>query len=343
MKSKLKNENEKRKLPFWFHYKLKNSKTIPLEPRTGDQLRVGYIPSSYFNKTPNNEETLYSLVNSYRDTFLSSAQYVSTSDMTVVSPEFLMERQLIKNGLDSSNVEYTTYGEFYLDGIQSSIKAVFPLNSTYKLNVDSPKLVLNLKERDFIPILKNEEKVYIDGINQYDKYEKPVESDVGLIKRDNTDNYISTGDAIQYVHKYVASSINSFPIYERNENNSSEFIKETLMVNSSETPSYIYLNVERALAGFDNKEYQNYFMGPYLYENVAYKQFHNDGTFTLMNTDSPLTFYTKFKNTTYNLFEILNGKINGKTFKSIRDDVNSTDKQFYKGYIEGEKKQLLMV
>ena len=51
MKSKLKNENEKKKLPFWFHYKLKNSKTLPLESRTGDQLRVGYVPSSYFNKT----------------------------------------------------------------------------------------------------------------------------------------------------------------------------------------------------------------------------------------------------------------------------------------------------
>ena len=54
---------------------------------------------------------------------------------------------------------YTKKGLYYLSGVTSSIKTVWPLDSILTSQSDSPKLNLNYVNREIFPYLNNSNKV----------------------------------------------------------------------------------------------------------------------------------------------------------------------------------------
>ena len=252
------------------------------------------------------------------------------SNEKVIEPTFIFERKLIEEGIQSKDINYTLSGVYYLDKVDSSIRAVFPLNSTFKLNVDSPSLLLNLKERMFFPLDGNEtKKTYLHDVQRYDKYNEPIEHESVSFKYENTDDYI--GQYITtYVHKPIAETVNSLPIYEE-EFGTSNYVTETIKAINNKP----VLKIERAKAVSDlslsntESDFKNFIMGPYTSNTICYRKFDAEGNYIFKNAEKPLNFWFKFKDSVYNLYEIINGKVNGKSFTQLA----GVDKLLYQSYL----------
>lgn len=245
----------------------------------------------------------------------------------VIDPSYIFERKLIEYGIESKDINYTLSGVYYLDNVDSSVRAVFPLNSSFKLNVDSPALLLNLKERMFFPLDYNlTEKYYLNNVQRYDKYNELIKHESTSFKYENTDEYI--GDTItKYVHKPIADTKNSEPIYDT-EFETSGYIAETIKSNNGKP----VLKIERAPAvekPTTASDFKNFIMGPYTASTIAYRKFDSEGNYFFKNVDSELNLWFRFKNQTYNLLDILNGTIDKVKFSLLK----GTNKLLYQSYL----------
>ena len=112
------------------------------------------MPSSIF-KLPTNDEiaagielTPYQEIAEIRQN-INSLNSIETNDdnykgKKIIDQSYIFERKLIEKNIPTKDISYTLFGIYYLDKVDSSIRAVFPLNSSFKLNNDSPSLLLNL-------------------------------------------------------------------------------------------------------------------------------------------------------------------------------------------------------
>ena len=282
-------------------------------------------------------DSTYSLVKDFRTLLISNVNEDKNEKKNYIDEEYSLEKQLIKNNKDTSKIDYTISGIFYLDGFQSSVRTVFPLNSVFKLESDNPNLVLNLKERNFIPISGLQYgKIYLNEVERLDKYGNVIEDSTSKSNvMINTDDFISeygTKYVTNYVHKYLVSSEKSRPEYETD--SEGNFVNENIKFTAN---NELIFKVERAeIKEKNNITWSNFFIGPYLKDNVAYRKWHNDSSFEIKNVSSPLNFYTSFRGVIYNLYDIINGKINETSF----DDLSEIDKVFYDNYIKSKRKQI---
>ena len=90
-------------------------------------------------------------IKEFRNNIISEATNLGNNNYSIpLSASF--EKVLIQNGIDTKNVDYTLTGAYYLSDVESSIRSVWPLNSSFKGSIDNPKLILNYKERNFFPL-----------------------------------------------------------------------------------------------------------------------------------------------------------------------------------------------
>ena len=359
IKHKLDTEIGKRLLPFWYHFKLnriRNENALNYNPQNGIRLSPVIISGNNINRLMN--DNLYTDIRQYRDNLinftLSSESENGIEYLTQLSG--LIEKQIIDNEKwDSKDVEYTASGGYYLDALNSSIKAVFPLSQTKTINVDNPDILLNLKNRYYLPIYKDDiendkSKIYIlSGISfnqkivKYDAFDLPIENFDKEIKQiDTTDNY--TNNTNIFIHKNIAESKNSLPIYEKDENG--DFVNYQMNYRSQ---TYNFENHDQPYFEFDSAYLLNeknvtvnrlFFKGPYTKDNVSYFTVNNDMSTSLnLNGNEALTFYIKYKNNVYSLYDIVNNLLDDsddlKTLKSNYFSVkNSEINNDHKLYID---------
>lgn len=329
LRYKLTNEVNKKLLPFWYHYSL---------IRNRESNYLNYCPSGTVRLQPvapsgNNINRLmdasdeYLYVNDVRDQMLSNA-VVSHNDNNDKDENYillssLIEKRLIEKNYDSRNIEYTAYGAYLLGNLNSSIKAVFPLDKQKLISVDSPNILLNLKNRAFLPILKNDDditsKIYLLSgesteykMIKYDKFGLPIESIKDAVLQIDTTDHYDIGGLAEPIHKYISKSKNSNPIYATNDDGSYKNFtlnyntKQSIYSDSEVDAPYIPLDfIENAS---DKSKSKYYLTGPYTIYNVAYKIVNNDGTTSLKYENNPLTLYIKPSDTedSISLYDLLN-------------------------------------
>ena len=351
---KLNNEINKKLLPFWYNYNLvrdRSSQFLNYVPSDGVRLQPVAISGSNENRLMT--EPGYDKVDEYR-TDLVETSMTKTDDLNIEKNynyiSKIIERRVLDDDIDTRDIDYTSYGGYALTSLNSSIKTVFPL-SKYKLNLsDSPNILLSLKTRAFLPILKddndNESKIYLLSGNypegcllKYDKYNLPIKLiDENLLHVDTVDNYFND----LFIHKYIASSKNSRPLYDVDESGNYKNFSIQYNVEKDkydELNSNIdipYLDLEEAIQSGNSTFF---FTGPYTIYNVAYKVINDDGTMSVnVNGNEPLTFYVKINDETgevSSLFDILNtpssnfnnDQIYNSYFKNIVSDAKQS-KQF---------------
>ena len=340
---KIENETDRRLLPMWLHYKFNNAKFLNgisesdfedfAASNEGEQ-KIGVIRNSNFNDEP------YNKIKEYRDEMIASAKTDEGAlpgeylhGKLLVDYDKLLERQIISEGLyESKDIDYTSTGAFYLMGLTSSIKVVYPLNSLNMISSDNPHVVLNFKNREFIPTyalidssaVDESQRIYVANVDKTDKYGYKVKSDKSTT--DSTDNYV--GEYIStYVHKYIAKSSNSKPVSQNDDDTGSQ-IEEVIPVYND---SQVCLKIEgsRGFVGSDSNN-KNFIMGPYLSNTVAYFKYDAQSNKMLINANqgSECTFYFKYKENVYSLFDVINGKIGSYDLSS---NASSTDGTFLKG------------
>ena len=299
LEKKITSENEKRLLPFWVHYHL----NVDQDPNArndafqgSNQIGLEYVEAEYFSNDP------LKSINQYRNDLINNA--ISGTNEYYTDLSSLIESRIVKDNIsESKDIKYTTSGNFYLDNVSSSIRAVFPLNNKYKFSMDNPKIILNLKNREFISIKKlrgknsaEKDPIYVRNVYKIDNEGYKIIDGTGVL--DNTDNYIDSLPNISYVHKLMAESSLSNPLYDQN---------NTYQELNSYNQDQLYFKIESCtLSGIS----RNFIIGPYTRDTIAYFKYDILGNKTLQNANNPLSFYFKYGNNVYSLYDFINTSAN---------------------------------
>lgn len=177
--SKLKNELDKKTLPFWVHSKI--ARFDDFDTAVNDE-NGSLIYLEVVNDVDMNDEK-YEKIKSFRTTIENNILINEDTNETVVDAEFMLEQQIMRNNVlsngltfSSKDIDYTRQGLYYLSGVTSSIKAVWSLNSVSHTKIDNPKLNLNYINREIFPYISNSNnEVKINGVNKVDSFGQEIE------------------------------------------------------------------------------------------------------------------------------------------------------------------------
>lgn len=306
IKSKLESETDKRTLPFWVHHKIArfDNENTAVNSKNKSLIRLEVI-----NDYDMNDEK-YKKILDFRTTIESNSIFDNKTNYAVANTQYMLEQQILANGelsngltFSSKDIDYTKKGLYYLSGVTSSIKTVWPLDSILTSQSDSPKLNLNYVNREIFPYLNNSNKVVkVNNVHKTDSFGNEIDiagSEVNSIAP-NTFKYIVKSKVNTPLLKYDAANKNVKVYLDNNENG-------------------YYLNIEQFSNNNSNSKY--YFTGPYLNDRSYisyYKNDKNTGTKVLQNDlagTNEVRFYVSmdFRNSLYkfDLFDLINSNISG--------------------------------
>ena len=232
-KLKLSLENDIFDLPPWIHYKIKkdvySNQDYWYSPNAKFVFRLGSVGN----------------LNADIDKFRQKIEESGSNNNYVINPILTLESQIELNNLQTANVETTNTGEYMLSDVESSIRAVWPLNNQYKDALESPKLNLHFVKRLIYPFIdKNNKNYYIEGVKRTDSLGNLLIDPTGTID-------IKTPGS----HKYLVKVLN----------NEIQFENQTYKINKDDN-GRPYINYE---VHNDKK----YIMNPYLdsLNSLSYK------------------------------------------------------------------------
>ena len=170
--SKLTNEIDRKTLPFFIHHKIArfDDENLNVNDNNPTLSRLEVI-NEY---DTNNDE--YRQINEFRQNIGSNLKNDEERNQPICDSKFLLEQQILRSkDLLTKDINFTISGLYYLSGLTSSIKAVFPLNASLKTNFDNPKLNLNYVNREIFPYQINGQNVRIKNVNKLDSFGNEID------------------------------------------------------------------------------------------------------------------------------------------------------------------------
>ena len=292
LNNQLKLEKDSIKLPPWIEYNVSRFN----KSTKGKAINLVYSNKSiiYLDDIENVSDEITNI----RNNVISSMTYDTAEGCYVSQYKNMPQLVMNQNGIDTSNVSVTANGVYILNNVESSIRAVWPLDAkhlTDDLNpdIDNPRLNIHFANREFIKLQdSNNNEIFVNGMYKTDKFgnKKKDLSKTEIIYANNT-------------KKKIVKSVNN------------ELITEKYAVKIPKYNEFYYLvlnefNEKKYITGpyFNNKNYVSY-----------YKQDKNSGNLddvvlTNDNDGQEATFYFKYKDHTYSLYKFINGEYNSDLY-----------------------------
>ena len=241
----VKSENDSIKLPPWIHYKLKRFDT-------SDQETVALSGENKFIVNLEHVRNTSDQILSYRNAVLDKAKPDEYNDL-VANSDLIPEICMYKDGIDTGTVSHTANGTYVLSAVESSIRAVWPMDSNtandIEISPEQPPLNLHFVNREIFNMLNsNGKEVLISDIYKTDKFGKYKELE------DRT-----TVNVSDKTHKYIVKVTANRIQYKRD--SADEFIPIIISRNNTDL-STVYINCETVNG-------KKYIMGPY-FNNKKY-------------------------------------------------------------------------
>lgn len=287
-------EKDSIKLPPWIHYKLerddRGERETPINSLNKFVIKLDHIRDTSDKITSYRNDILTGMV-------LGHNEY--NGDYYTAPSGLIPEVRMYEDGVETDLISQTANGQYYLDGVQSSIRAVWPLNDVSKNNLDTPEINLHFVNRELLNLKSaNGLNVLINGVAKTDKFGKAHE-----LENESIDSI--SPNSHKKIVKVVANKIQ----YKENDVHGSGETFKIVQMNHDGTEIHLDYNDFKDKFG----KVKHYIMGPYFnskkyltyYKNVkgkTYKELANDSENDYMN------LYFKFNNTVYDLFGIINNE-----------------------------------
>lgn len=293
LNTKLLEEVERKTLPPWVNYKLKHyniwedtSTGTEINPKVGtSNINMHLIDVVNKKRVNDAAKTFFDKVTDYRNNLIGnnvSGQVLS---------KFSIENQIIKNNeISSKDVNFTISGAYYLSGLDSAIKAVWPLDENFKTDKDEPTLSLQFKERMTFPISVGEDYLTMSDVYETDSfgnYITDVKTKINIDEDIPSQNHNGT-------YKFVAQSELNEPLH------STDF--QTIEVTDEKS----YFNL------IQNTKQEYFIQGPYTDNTVLYNVRLRNGVLEYIHNE-PLTYYFPFRGSTVSLRDLLNVDFSNKS------------------------------
>lgn len=320
--SKLESEIDRKTLPFWVHHNIARFDNVNTAVNDNNKSLIRLEVINDYDM----QDEKYKKILDFRTT-IENNLFSNDLNETVVEGKYMLEQQILRDNKLSDNttfstkdIDYTKKGLYYLSGVTSSIKAVWPLTSISKTNIDNPKLNLNFIDREIFPYTTlNNILVKVNNVNKLDSYgnEIDVEGAITYSRSPNT-------------FKHIVSSKLNKPLFNLDGNN------EKIPTKLEKDVNGFFIKVENFVKE-GQVEGQYYFSGPYLNDlnYISYTKNDKVTNSKLLQNDvageDETRFYVKLN---YNnneevldLFELMNQKIDEGEVES--NNVSSYFKKYY--------------